>query len=268
MRLSIVTASVNPEPTREFWESWSAQATGPFDAWMVTQGETRWEIPGFAVIHSSSILGPVPAFARGIRHADHLKPDIIACLHTDVRIDEKGWDARVIRFFQMHPKCGLLGFGGGVGLGSSTWDYSGPAPATREETIEALARRGFISNMAEAESHGARVTQATRVAALDGFSLIGRANLMLDAYNEMERWGMIHHAFDSSLGCFAAEAGYEVWMLPVRCHHAGGREAVGSQAYHSWAAELAALGDQQFWEDSHRIMYEKFKGILPLGVTK
>src|SRR5271170_2308152 len=124
MRLSIVTASVDPTPTRQFWESWSTQASGTFEAFMVVQGPTHYEIPGFNILWSPEILGPVPAFARGIRHADGLGADIIACLHTDVRIDEKGWDQRVLRFFQLHPKCGLLGFGGGLGLGSATWDYS------------------------------------------------------------------------------------------------------------------------------------------------
>jgi hypothetical protein len=134
------------------------------------------------------------------------------------------------------------------------------------------------------------VTEAQRVSVLDGFSQIGRREYWEGMHQQasvspvlegnlfalMQRWGIIHHAYDAALGCFAKRLGWEVWMLPVACHHHGGLTAVANSRYHAWANDRPLYadhrgkvhrGDQAFWARAHRIVYDQFTDVLPLRVT-
>jgi hypothetical protein len=213
------------------------------------------------------VFGSVPAFAEGVRTALAGGAEIICLLHNDVRIDEDGWDARVWEHFQAHPRCGLAGFGGALGLGDEDIYQVPYAP-------QQLARRDFVSNMQDAEAHGRRERRTRRAVCFDGFSQIGRADFWnlagdrnwygLPAFDYLANRGVIHHAYDSWLGAMAARLGWEAWLIPVACHHLGGRTAVGDPAYHQWAADKG--GDGGIWEEAHRLMYEDCRGILPLRI--
>ena len=67
-------------------------------------------------------LGSVPAMARAMLAAQMKfgqRAEVIVALHDDVEIDQAGWDAEVLSHFATHPQCGLAGFSGALGLGSS-----------------------------------------------------------------------------------------------------------------------------------------------------
>jgi hypothetical protein len=212
--------------------------------------------------------------------------EIIACLHDDVAIYEYGWDQAVLDHFARHPKCGLLGFGGGTGLGAANI-YQTPYDPMQ------LARQDFVSNMKDAEVHGRRVQVPMRVACLDGFSQVGRrefwqgkrqdkAARRLDAFEtplfqQMQSWGVVHHFYDGMLGCFAARLGWDVWMLPIACHHLGGQTAVGDKGYQDWANAHPIVrdrrghmagGDLGFWLKAHEIGYDQFRDVLPIRVEQ
>ena len=240
-RLVLVTATLEPNAgSAACVKSWSRLAS--------------YHIPGYQIIGAH---GTVPAFAKGIGRACADGAEIIACLHDDLLIEEDSWDVIVMNWFDSHPKCVLAGFGGGKGLGASDI-YQTPYDPMQ------LARQDFISNMRDAEAHGRRVTVPTRVACLDGFSQIGRADFLHRAFEHLQALGVVHHAYDSHLGVLAAREGYEVWMLPVGVHHFGGRTAVGSTAYNLWAKAQHPEGDHGFWVDAHRALYEDARGLLPL----
>ena len=261
-RLSVVTATTNRERARDCIESWSWRASGQIL---------------FHVVYD--VMGTVPAFARGLRAALEGDADIIACLHDDLHIEQPGWDHMVLEHFDSHPACGLLGFGGALGLGDADI-YQKPYEPHQ------LARKDFISNMRDAEAHGRRVTEPTRVSCLDGFSLVGRREFWEgwqlkqalshdyverkkdqgNLFEQFQALGLIHHCYDSLLGCFAKRLGWEVWMLPVKVHHFGGRTAVSDQDYHAWAKTQDPNGDSGFWEAAHRIGYQEFRDCLPLSV--
>ena len=91
----------------------------------------------------------------------------------------------------------------------------------------------------------------------------------------MQRWGVIHHFYDGILGALAKRLDWQVWFIPVTCHHFGGRTAVGDPRYHEWANHYAqqtdrlgieeeGIGDQVFWLRSHRIGYNEFRDVLPI----
>jgi hypothetical protein len=83
---------------------------------------------------------------------------------------------------------------------------------------------------------------------------------------QMFQWGITHHAYDSALGAWAKRLGWEVWMLPVRCTHFGGRTAVGDPRYAEWAETVVPGGDATFHTMAHQIVYEQFRAELPIRV--
>jgi hypothetical protein len=188
--------------------------------------------------------------------------DILGFLHDDVEVHHRGWDVDVQEFFASHPKCGMLGFGGAIGLGTDDlyqdrYDY------------HQLARINYMSNSVDAEDHGIRTTKPRRVAVLDGFSQIIRRT----AYNEVGGWekvrnmGISFHMYDAAMACLMAEKGWEVWLLPLSCIHKGGGTSASKQ-YDAWLRRQGINGDQQIHREAHKIIYRRFKNTLPLRVKE
>ncbi len=262
--LAVVTATTNPGRAADCLQSWLDRA------------HYEWpliiEVNGFK---DEPYLGVVPAFAKALRKALETKAEVIALLHDDVMIKEDGWDATVLAHFQLQPTCGLAGFGGGRTLGH-------PAIYTIPYEPHQLARGTFISNMEEAEAHGSRVVEPQTVACLDGFSQIGRRafwtgneqgsrhqvhpDLVGNLFQVLADLGLRHHAYDAALGCYAKRLGWDAWMLPIHCHHLGGVTAVADTHYHTWAKTQHPDGDEGFWHDAHKLVYEEFRDQLPFGV--
>lgn len=267
----VVTATTNLDRSRECRFSWEKHATYRFPVYTLLNG-----------VGAAPYLGVVPAFAEGVKRALAAGHNLVAAIHDDVLIEEDGWDQRVLEHFRSRPQCGLAGFLGGFGLGDADIYQKPYSP-------HQLARQGVVSNERNAEAHGVRALQPLRVSVLDGFSQIGRAEFWrgdkarypgnirtgLDAtqgygnlFEQMASWGCVHHAYDAGLGAFAARLGWEVWMLPVACWHMGGQTAVGDPGYAEWAKGIVPGGDQDFWAMAHQIVYEKFRGVLPIRVGR
>lgn len=293
MKLAVVTATLDLARAASCVASWTGQAAGEVSLYFVAQAAPTtppveiWDciagMPGLGTFNgwkTPKILGVVPAFAVGVQKALEDGADLICCFHDDLEIQEHGWDLRVQQLFLDHPQAGLCGFGGGRGLGAADI-YQAPYNPMQ------LARQDFISNMRDAEAHGRRVEIPTRVACLDGFSQIGTrafwqgqdardAEALPQTFNlfdVMAKLGVVHHCYDSMLGCYAARLGYEAWMLPVKCHHLGGVTAAGDPRYQAWATDQRkgatingdpATGDQIFWREAHRVGYHEFRDVLPL----
>ncbi len=262
-----------------------ARAAACLDSW---RDHARYAWPVYVVRNGAAggYKGVVPAFAEGVQAALDAGAQIIACLHDDLRIDQDDWDQTVIRWFEQAPTCGLAGFGGGTGLGAGNIYQVDYNPMQ-------LARLDFVSNLEDAENHGRRAHIAAKgagervmyraepVACLDGFSQIGRREFWQgqliertariaeqNLFAEMAAWGVVHHFYDGMLGCFARRLGWAAWMLPIACKHFGGQTAVGDRGYSEWAREQIPGGDQGFWEQAHRIGYERFRDVLPIRVAR
>lgn len=281
-RLVVVTASTNLDRARRCIESW-----GDVPLVCVLNGAQPAQIgttpPNGTLVISAEYLGTVPAFTAGVDLAlrDYPDAEVLACLHDDLEILEEGWAEKVVERFQRQPAIGLLGFGGAIGLGDSDIYQKPYAP-------KQLARIGFRSNLVDAEVHGYRSLLAERVAALDGFSQVGRrefwsgytgssgynADHELDAlqgprerpWHVLADLGLVHHIYDGALGCLAARYGWETWFLPLRCRHYGGSTAVGDEGYQRWAKTQHEGGDHGFWEQGHKAVYEAFRDVLPIRV--
>jgi hypothetical protein len=270
MKLAIVTATTDLERAVSCIASWRTMAVTNPRLSVALNGPRASEQCGWLSLQkpmvgtdyiytSQDYLGTVPAFCRGVELAMADRPDVIAALHDDLLINEPSWDDKVLEHFRRHPKCGLAGFGGAIGLGTDNI-YQAPYDPMQ------LARIGFRSNLVDAESHGIRSTLPERVACLDSFSMIFRSEFAEKAWRWMEQAGIKHHFHDGAAACLAAREGWEVWYLPVACQHLGGRTAVGDQGYQEWAKQQTPQGDQGFWLHAHKVCYEAFKDVLPIRV--
>ncbi len=292
-RLAVVTATLDLARATECIASWYTHAAyhPALSIYVVMQGEQafiRGSHPSIVLLQEPEILGVVPAFAKGVQVALDSGAEVIACFHDDLLIEEPDWAGQIAVMFERTP-IGLAGFGGATGLGDDDL-YRTPYHPTQ------LARKDFVSNMRHAEAHGRRWPLATRVACLDGFSQIGRREFWEGRYRDpgvhssfdeleqrawgrapnlfaqMARWGVVHHFYDGMLGCFAARLGWETWLLPIACHHYGGRTAAGDPRYAAWArlqktgVTEGECGDAGFWMQAHQIGYEQFRDVLPLRV--
>lgn len=283
MKLAIVTATTDPARARDCIASWRLREGDRFIG-VVNSNRlptfTPSDAPGkmsLDWIVNEGYLGTVPAFRLGVDYAlEQTDAEIIACLHDDLIINDDDWAAKVSRYFIINPQLGLCGFGGALRLGHDQM-YKRPYDP------QSLARHNFRSNLVDAEAHGIRSLLAERVVCLDGFSQIGsrkfwgghrRNGGSLRPSNHqgerpwtmLESLGLVHHIYDGALGCLAARYGWETWYVPVRCRHLGGQTAVGDPGYADWAATQVAEGDQGFWREGHRLVYDEFRDVLPLSV--
>lgn len=299
LSICVVTATTNPVRSERCVNSWQGvPGVVVLNGCPGQVGETgitsvRGYDTFYVLYKPSQYLGTVPAFREGVDFAlaDSRRFDLIACLHDDLEILDPQWADRVSAYFAANPAMGLAGFGGAIGLGDDDLYKTPYRP-------EQLARKGFRSNLVDAEAHGIRSLLSERVACLDGFSQIGRREFWegstartielkrrLRTYKDMdsipieitsavgrrpwtilERLGMVHHFYDGALGAIAARYGWETWYLPIACKHYGGQTAVGDSGYQDWAKTQVADGDHGFWEAAHKLGYEAFRDVLPLRV--
>jgi len=285
-KLVIVTGSSDPFRTAHYWSSWRYRAChDDLPIIMVANGvgtkfnvhEAEWVETirnntvlgqaGDVITAVDEYLGVVPAFHAAcevaLRSSD---AEIFCCFHDDLQIREANWDLVVADHFDRHPQCDLAGFGGAMGVG-----VDGMYDKDVEFQPSMLGRRDFGSNMLDARTHGDLWSSPRQVAVLDGFSMIFRRRFLeLDAsaniFTRLTALGMIHHAYDVAISGLAHEQGRETWFLPIMCHHGGGQTAVGDPGYQNWAKTTRPHGDQDFWEESHRITYDLMRGILPFSV--
>jgi hypothetical protein len=262
---TIVTATLSPARATDCWSSWTRLASQPIPVVVVWSS-----LPGVSTACPSSAFdcfpdltlvtrdggGVVPAFGEGVARAAADGASAILCLHSDVLIEEPHWD--------LHLRTALgrgvryAGFAGATGLGAPHIYQSRYDP-------HQLARRDFVSNLREAEQHGRRGTSPERCVVFDELSLFGTTDWFAPAWATMAASGVVHHCYGAFLAILAQKAGAQPgWMLPVRCHHYGGREAVALPAYQDWSRTLHPLGDEQFWIDAHQIVYHEGRGVLPL----
>lgn len=256
--MKIVTATTDLDRAADCLRSWRAADADLVFAVNGTPGIP--DVARYQITWSGDYLGTVQAFARGMDLALASGDPIIACLHDDLRIDDPTWQAQVEAYFADHPRCGLLGFGGALGLGR-------PDIYRHPYDPYDLVRRDFRSNLDDAEVHGIRSLVPHRVACLDGFSQIFRREFAeTRPYQYLYDHGIFHHFYDGALGCLAHRYAWEVHYLPIPCHHYGGRTAVGDQGYQEWALAQIPEGDQGFWLQAHKVGYQLFVDVLPIQI--
>ena len=188
--------------------------------------------------------------------------EVILFLHDDVDVLDEDWEYQVEKVVRW-SRVGMFGFGGAYGLGTEEL-YKRPYQ------LQQLARLEYVSNMKDAEAHGKRVEKVVEVAVLDGFAL----GFTREAYERMGGWedaikgGMPpFHMYDAWAACRMKEMGLKTFMVPVRCHHHGGRTSTSEQ-YQEWLRKEGWKDDVKVHQAAHMVIYDRFRRVLPIKVRR
>jgi len=175
---------------------------------------------------------------------DRTGEDIIAYIHDDVMIYEKGWDLRVLKEFE-DPTIGMVGFGGAVGHGDPNM-YKVPYQMVQ------FARRGFLSNMRTAEAHGGRFSGERDVAVFDGFAIFVRRKIL-----KKHPWPVgtpvNYWIYDYWISCETRRQGYRNRLVGVDCEHLGGKSP--------------SIVNEDI-EAAHLWLYDRYSDVLPYEVPR
>lgn len=215
-----------------FWDGWRDVVHG-------------WEAHA-AISHPYILVPnmPIPlCFEQAYRGTSE---PILAYIHDDLQINEFGWDERVMREFE-DPGVGLVGFAGALGHGS-------PSMYQEEFRIPNLVRRGFRSNLKDAERHGGRCSRAIDVSVLDGMALFVRRSV-LDAVGGWPLSSPVgYFMYAEWLSCETRRQGLRIRMAGVACKHLGGKSSGTPLPY--------------TYEEEHKWFYEHNRDVMPAWVTR
>lgn len=278
MSLSIVTAVCGRNEVTKHWLDTTIAKSGPHELVIVSNGSsedenyqlsnwlTELNLYGWKtrLIRNKSPMGTTAAFDRGVRASTG---SIVAMLHNDLEIKKEDWDKQVIKFmddtvvvnrtiFANSMWCGVVGFVGAKRLGSMDI-YRSPYE------LQQLARYDVYSSQDDAELHGKRITQPTKVTVLDGMALI----IKKEVYEKIGGLDLnyVHHMYDNDLCLAAQKAKFTNWVIPIEVHHAGGMTSCGSE-YGDWLREQM-LTDGDIHKRSHQYFYNKWANQLPMSVA-
>ena len=212
------------------------------------------------IVVDATMQGEAAGYLQKVESFRHkTTAEVIAYFHSDLFIHCQGWDEMVLREFE-DPNVAIVSFCGARTHGSRDiyqvpYDY------------RQLIRGGFMSNMTDAEAHGARVLEARDVAVVDSFSVIVRRSFL----EEIGGWPADKyppsHGSDYWLCLMAHRHHKRIRYLPVNCSHAGGgTKGDGSFKYPEWIATTKWKSDANCHQISHFLLYHEFRDVLPVRI--
>jgi GT2 family glycosyltransferase len=110
-----------------------------------------------------------------------------------------------------------------------------------------------MSNMRNAEAHGARFTGERDVAVFDGFAIFIRRSIL----EKIGGWPMEagYFMYCEAICCEARRQGYRLRLVGVDCDHLGGK-----------TASMVRVTDSH--ADAHTWLYSRYKDVLPYEVER
>ena len=173
--------------------------------------------------------------------------EILAHIHDDLVIHEKNWDERILRQFD-DPVVGVVGVAGALGHGT-------PNLYTVPYHLPNLARQHFMSNMRDAEKHGARFTGERDVAILDGMALFVRRPIL----DKVGGWPLDkpvgYWLYSEWLCCEARRQGYRIRLVGIDVEHLGGKSS-------------GHISPKISYADAHKWLYDNNRDMLPYRVPE
>ena len=225
--IEMIVATLWQPRWSECVRSWTARAEDPVKVRV---------IPDQTIIH---------AYEKGRLESTY---DILGYVHDDVLIHETCWDLRVVHEFR-DQEVAMVGFGGALGHANSNL-YTTPYH------LPNLARQAFMSNMRDAEKHGARFAGERDVSVLDGFAVFIRRSF-LDQIGGWPQDGRVgYFMYTEFMCCMARRMQKKIRLVGVDCEHLGGRSS-------------GLKPEQKFdYDGEHLYIYKEFRDVLPWTVTK
>ncbi len=250
--------------SKPFWGSLLNSVNGPVDLLVVDNGDfenikDKLHQPKYCIDHFISPFWPGEVFYRpqpnnlGVIKSlqytyENFDHDILAFLHNDVYIYEKGWDTKVKHIFEIEENCGLVGFFGAAGIHQNS------------------GRFHVINNMLEAEVHGSRVDNGRHyeVAVLDGLSMFASRE-MLAKRDGVDTNFMIHHFYDLDLSLESIDRGYRNFYLSTPIHHQSGMTAC-RPLFQNWVSEQVGGGEGVIYQNNLMLWRKKWASKLPYQI--
>jgi hypothetical protein len=172
---------------------------------------------------------------------------ILAFIHDDLVIYEKGWDQRVLAQFD-DLGVGVTGLGGSLGHGH-------PSLYQTPYHLPNLARQTFLSNMRSWKTHGYQFTGERDVAVLDGCALFVRRELLdkLGGWTKASPYG--YWLYSEWLCCSARRLGYRIRLAGIDFEHLGGK----SSGY---------INTVPSYDEAHKFLFDHNSDVLPYRVPE
>lgn len=205
--------------------------------------------PVISVDNRRNRISPAQAMNKALKLCKH---PVTIFAHDDLTIHDEDWLYRINSIGQ----ATIIGLGGALALGS-------PDLYRKPYDIWQLARRGYVSNQTDAETHGERFTGLRRCAVVEQFFFAVRTDWLKDK-GGFPTDQLTHHCIDMWLACEAARDGKEVWQVGVSCtHHGGGSSTKPSYGEAPWLQGGSMERDHQI---PHRWIYDSYVDCLPIEV--
>jgi GT2 family glycosyltransferase len=220
---------------------------------MMPEDVAEEELPiGMATgIRNEKNTGNYPLFKQGLGLA---QGHIVAFLHSDVFVYQKGWDTAVRAQFAGHPELGLMGFIGSTEL--DNWGGRGMGTVSNMQGRTVNNDRVGQWKGSQGSVHGKVSSGMT----IDGSVVDGC--VMIFSKEVLARIGFKdeyppHHFYDRLMSAQVIELGYKVGILGIEFDHVSGQTANTQQKYQDTAKEWfkARLGidtPQQWAEHPER----------------
>jgi GT2 family glycosyltransferase len=193
----------------------------------------RWIPTDVRVVRNRQNIGCYPLFAQGLELGRTY--DVIAFLHSDLIVHERGWDDRIREAFASDERLGLVGF-----VGSSELDAQGGRGLGTMLNFQGVGRGS------PAEAHGRRIADLRPAVVVDGCAMAFRREALAEIGSRADF--PPHHFYDRLMSCQVLERGWRVAVLGVACDHLGNRTVSRETAWHELARRWAqahgiAVGD-------------------------
>lgn len=256
------------EITRRWLDSTIVNCEKPHELVIVSNGSTQEENKELSLwlselkdigwntllVESKEPLGSTVTLNVGVKNATG---DIVAMIHNDLLIKDRGWDKTVVDFYDTTPDVGLVGLAGAKQLGAPDI-YKVPY------VLNQLGRAYVYTSLEDWHVHGDQTVEPTNILVLDGLTMCCRREdfLRLGGFDEK----YVHHMYDNDLSLTFAYDGLDNYVLPITCQHLNGQTA-NFPAYNEWVKKNHTEdADGGIHRISHELFYEKWRGKLPVKV--
>lgn len=180
----------------------------------------------FRIICNEKNTGNYPMFKQGLELA---QGHIVAFLHSDVFVYQKGWDTQVRAQFAGHDDLGLMGFIGSTEL--DNWGGRGMGTVSNMQGRQVGQWKGSIGSVHGKVSGGMTIDGSV----IDGCVMIFRKDV-LEQIGFRDNYP-VHHFYDRLMSAQIIEAGYKVGILGIEFDHVSGQTANTQQKYQNTAKE-------------------------------
>lgn len=196
-------------------------------------------------VRNEKNVGNYPMFKQGLELADG---HIVAFLHSDVFVYQKGWDTSVRAQFAAHDDLGLIGFIGSTDM--DAWGGRGSGTVSNMQGKTVGEWKGSIGSIHGKVSGGMTIDGSV----VDGCVMIFRKEML--ALIGFKADFPIHHHYDRLMSAQMIERGFKVGILGIEFDHVSGQTANHAQKYQDtardWFKAHMGINKPQEWADRRK----------------